>query len=66
VVVLLERERLGGQSEAIAREYAGLYRKALIEGPVPPPEAILVDFEACRQPPSAGAVQLGPEGGRGS
>ena len=45
VVVLLERERLGGQSEAIAREYAGLYRKALIEGPVPPPEAILVDFE---------------------
>jgi transcription-repair coupling factor (superfamily II helicase) len=45
VVVLLERERLSGQSEAIAREYAGLYRKALIEGPVPPPEAILVDFE---------------------
>ena len=45
VVVLLERERLGGQSEAIGREYAGLYRKALIEGPVPPPEAILVDFE---------------------
>ena len=45
VVVLLERERLLGQSEAVKREYGGLYRKALLEGPVPPPEALLVDFE---------------------
>ncbi|HQO65954.1 MAG TPA: CarD family transcriptional regulator, partial [Spirochaetales bacterium] len=34
-----------GQSEAVKREYGGLYRKALLEGPVPPPEALLVDFE---------------------
>jgi transcription-repair coupling factor (superfamily II helicase) len=45
VVMLTERERLTGQTEAVQREYAGLYRKALIEGPVPPPERILVDFE---------------------
>ena len=41
--MLLERERLLGQSEAVKREYGGLYRKALLEGPVPPPEAVLVD-----------------------
>jgi transcription-repair coupling factor (superfamily II helicase) len=45
VMVLVERERLAGQTEAVGREYAGLYRKALIDGPVPPPDAILVDFE---------------------
>ncbi len=46
VVFLTERERLSGQAEAIAREYAGLYRKAALEGPVPPPETQLVDFES--------------------
>lgn len=45
VVVLVERERLAGQTDAVKREYAGLYRKALIDGPAPPPESILVDFE---------------------
>jgi len=44
-IVLLERERLSGQTEAVKREYAGLYRKAMIDGPAPPPELILVDFE---------------------
>ena len=46
IVVFLERERLSGQTEAVIREYAGLYRKAVLEEPVPPPERILVDFEA--------------------
>lgn len=46
IVFLLERERLLGQAEAVRREYQGLYRKALMDGPVPPPEAVLVDFEA--------------------
>lgn len=45
IVVLLDRERLLGQTEAVQREYAGLYRKAMIDGPAPPPERILVDFE---------------------
>lgn len=45
VVFLLERERLSGQAEAIAREYAGLYRKASLDGPVPAPDTQLVDFE---------------------
>ncbi len=46
VVVLMERERLAGQTDAVKREYAGLYRKAMIDGPAPPPESILVDFES--------------------
>jgi transcription-repair coupling factor (superfamily II helicase) len=46
VVFLLERERLSGQAEAVAREYAGLYRKASLEGPVPAPDTQLVDFES--------------------
>lgn len=46
VVFLAERERLSGQADAIAREYSGLYRKAALEGPVPPPETQLVDFES--------------------
>ncbi len=45
VAVLLERERLTGQAEAVRREYGGLYRKALIEGPVPPPELVLADLD---------------------
>ncbi|PKL09328.1 MAG: transcription-repair coupling factor [Spirochaetae bacterium HGW-Spirochaetae-7] len=45
VVVLMERERLSGQTEAVKREYAGLYRKAMLDGAVPPPERILVDFD---------------------
>lgn len=45
VTVLVDRERLTGQSEAVAREYAGLYRKTVLDQPVPPPESILVDFE---------------------
>jgi transcription-repair coupling factor (superfamily II helicase) len=46
VVVLLDRERLIGQAEAVRREYAGLYRKALMDAPAPPPELVLVDIES--------------------
>ncbi|TFG85099.1 MAG: transcription-repair coupling factor, partial [Spirochaetales bacterium] len=46
VVVFLERERLLGQADAVHREYEGLYRKALMDEPVPPPERVLVDFDA--------------------
>ena len=46
VVFLAERERLSGQADAIAREYAGLHRKAVLEGPTPPPETQLIDFES--------------------
>ncbi len=46
VAVFLERERLSGQADAVRREYAGLYRKALMDGPVPPPERILVDLDS--------------------
>ena len=46
VVFALERERLLGQTDAVLKEYGGLYRKALLDGPVPPPERILVDFDA--------------------
>ncbi len=45
IVVFLERERLTGQTEAVKHEYAGLYRKAVLDGPAPPPERILVDFD---------------------
>ncbi|HSV55729.1 MAG TPA: transcription-repair coupling factor, partial [Magnetospirillaceae bacterium] len=45
VVFLVEKERLSGQAEVLAREYAGLYRKASLEGPAPSPETQLLDFE---------------------
>ncbi|MGO8694485.1 MAG: transcription-repair coupling factor [Rectinemataceae bacterium] len=46
LVVLLDRERLLAQEEAARKEYAGLYRNALHEGPVPPPERCLHSFSA--------------------
>ncbi|GAB1432686.1 transcription-repair coupling factor [Spirochaetota bacterium] len=46
IVMLLDKERLTGQSEAVKREYSGLYRKALLERPVPPPEKLLLEFES--------------------
>jgi transcription-repair coupling factor (superfamily II helicase) len=46
LVVLLDRERLLAQEEAARKEYAGLYRHALHEGPVPPPERCLHSFSA--------------------
>ncbi|MBP7094883.1 MAG: transcription-repair coupling factor [Spirochaetia bacterium] len=45
VVFLHERERLAGQVESIEREYAGLYRKAMLDAPVPPPETQVLPFD---------------------
>jgi transcription-repair coupling factor (superfamily II helicase) len=44
LVVLLDRERLEAQEEAARKEYAGLYRRALQEAPVPPPDRLLLSF----------------------
>ena len=60
LVFLVERERLSGQADAIAREYAGLYRKAALEGPVPPPETQLVDFEERAEALGQGGPHLEP------
>jgi transcription-repair coupling factor (superfamily II helicase) len=40
LLVLLDHERLEGQEESQRKEYAGLYRSALKEAPVPPPERL--------------------------
>jgi transcription-repair coupling factor (superfamily II helicase) len=45
-VMLLDHERLEAQEEATRKEYSGLYRRALQEGPVPPPERLLHSFAA--------------------
>lgn len=39
----LFQERLVSQKEAIRREYEGLYRKAIQDAPVPPPEYLLAE-----------------------
>lgn len=39
----LFHERLISQKEALKREYEGLYRKALQDAPVPPPQYLLVE-----------------------
>lgn len=38
-------ERLTAQEESFRKEYAGMYRSALRESPVPPPEACLLSHE---------------------
>ncbi|HRY53305.1 MAG TPA: transcription-repair coupling factor [Spirochaetia bacterium] len=43
-VFLVDHERLEAQEEAARKEYAGLYRRALQESPVPPPERCLHSF----------------------
>ncbi|MDR0685297.1 MAG: transcription-repair coupling factor [Spirochaetaceae bacterium] len=45
-VVFLEWERLAGAEEAIQREYAGLFRNAFRERPVPAPERLLYSFDS--------------------
>ncbi len=41
LLLLLDHERLEAQEETSRKEYAGLYRGALKEAPVPPPERLL-------------------------
>jgi len=45
-VIFIDHERLEAQEEAARKEYQGLYRRALQEGPVPPPERLLHSFAA--------------------
>jgi transcription-repair coupling factor (superfamily II helicase) len=45
-VMLIDHERLEAQEEAARKEYAGLYRQALQDGPVPPPDRMLHSFTA--------------------
>jgi transcription-repair coupling factor (superfamily II helicase) len=45
-VVLLDHERLEAQEEAARKEYQGLYRRALQESPVPPPDHLIHSFAA--------------------
>ncbi|MDA8424706.1 MAG: transcription-repair coupling factor [Treponema sp.] len=60
MVVLLDRERLLAQEEAARKEYAGLYRRALQEGPVPPPERCLLSFSALESEATGRAADEGP------
>jgi len=46
LVVFLDHERLEAQEESARKEYAGLYRNALKEGAVPPPDRLLHSFMA--------------------
>ncbi|MDR3356216.1 MAG: transcription-repair coupling factor [Spirochaetaceae bacterium] len=45
-VIFLGRERLAAAQEGLDREYAGLFRLACRERPVPAPESLLFDFAA--------------------
>jgi transcription-repair coupling factor (superfamily II helicase) len=45
-IVYIDHERLEAQEEAARKEYQGLYRRALQEGPVPPPDSLLLSFAA--------------------
>jgi transcription-repair coupling factor (superfamily II helicase) len=55
-VFLLDHERLEAQEDAARKEYEGLYRRALQEGPVPPPARLLHSFAALED----AALALGP------
>ena len=45
LVFEINSERLRAQEESFRKEYAGMYRSALREAPVPPPEACLLSHE---------------------
>jgi transcription-repair coupling factor (superfamily II helicase) len=45
VLVAANSERLLAQEESTRKEYAGMYRSALRESPVPPPERCIESFE---------------------
>jgi transcription-repair coupling factor (superfamily II helicase) len=46
LLLTVNRERILAQEEAVRKEYAGLYRQALRESPVPPPELCVLGFDA--------------------
>jgi len=45
-IFFIDHERLAAQEDAVRKEYQGLYRRALQEGPVPPPDHLLHSFAA--------------------
>ena len=49
LLVEVNSERLGAQEESVRKEFAGLYRNALRENPVPPPEAAILPYGEIRQ-----------------
>jgi transcription-repair coupling factor (superfamily II helicase) len=46
IVLFLDHERLEAQEESLRKEFAGLYRGALRENPVPPPDRLILSFAA--------------------
>jgi transcription-repair coupling factor (superfamily II helicase) len=48
IVLALNRERLDAQDESLRKELAGMYRPALREAPVPPPERTHLTFALLR------------------
>jgi len=48
IVLALNRERLDAQDESLRKEYAGMYRSALRETPIPPPERSCLSFTSLR------------------
>ncbi len=44
LVLFLDHERLETQEDAARKEYMGLYRRALQEAPIPPPDKLLLSF----------------------
>ena len=44
LLILLDHERLEAQEESARKEFAGLYRTALKEAPVPPPDRLILPF----------------------
>jgi transcription-repair coupling factor (superfamily II helicase) len=61
IVFFLGRERLEAQEESFRKEFAGMYRPALREMPVPPPESSLNKFsvlvDSCGHPASFFALR---------
>jgi transcription-repair coupling factor (superfamily II helicase) len=49
LLILLDHERLHAQEEATRKEYAGMYRTALKDIPVPPPELSTHSFAALEE-----------------
>jgi transcription-repair coupling factor (superfamily II helicase) len=61
-VIFIDHERLEAQEDTARKEYQGLYRRALQEGPVPPPDRLLHSFAALEASALASGL-LEPKGG---
>ncbi len=54
LVMFVDRERLEAQEEATRKEYTGLYRRALQESLVPPPDRLILSFSELEKRALAG------------